>query len=739
MFQQELHSHLTSIDSVSLKALLLLGISFLFFWFLMLFGRVIKRYRGIAATASMFVNTVIASWMFFEVSNKDLFECCFRWIDVEGLKVNFGVRIDSLSALFAMIVCFISFLVHLFSIEYLRGDKNLEKYFGYLSLFTFSMLGIIFSQNMLQLFVFWELVGFSSYLLIGFWYQNTAAVEANKKAFLVNRVGDVGFLLGIMIIFALCQTMKISEIKDFIATSEISQNIDFQYLIKGNVISKGWLIVAGLGISFGAMAKSAQFPFSIWLPNAMEGPTPVSALIHAATMVAAGIYLLARFTFILPDFVLDFLAIIGVLTAFLAAITAISQTDIKRVLAYSTVSQLGYMVMAIGVRSYDSALFHLLTHAFFKAALFLCAGAIIYSLHKVDTAYGIKKLYPDFDEQNMNQMGGMSRKMPFVFWVYTIALCGIIGVPFFTGFLSKDAILLNTFNWASARGGFYLVIPIVALFTVGMTSFYMLRQYFMVFFGENRMTDTVNNAPKGMKAFITKERLEAPHLMKISPFILAMLTFSFVFSLNPFDGSKSWVYSKLPSVNYLNPVNYPHTFSHLFISVLSIVLMLTGVFLAYQMYEKNKFSGLRHAFKSNHLVYKLSFDFWLVDVLVQKIIVIPTTSIAKYTSKFDKNVIDKIPDLIVFFNIHLAKLFALLDVEIFDRIVRGIAVVTLIFGYISAWIDKNIIDGFVSLIAFVGKSIGDFAKVIQKGKLQSHVIWSLLLIVLFIGFIYLIK
>jgi NADH-quinone oxidoreductase subunit L len=477
------------LDSESLKALMLLGITFLFFWLLLLFGRVIKKYRGIAATSAMFVNTVIAAFLFFEIGNKEVHHFCFEWINVGNLQVNFGVSIDGLSALFALIVCFISFLVHLFSIEYLRGDSNFEKYFGYLSLFTFSMLGIIFSHNLLQLFVFWELVGFSSYLLIGFWYKNEAAVLANKKAFIVNRVGDVGFLFGICLIFAFSNTLNIVDIQLFINSISVSDSYDFHYLIQGNVLSKGWLILAGLGISSGALAKSAQFPFSIWLPNAMEGPTPVSALIHAATMVAAGIYLLARFTFIFPNEILDFLAILGVLTALLAAISALTQNDIKRVLAYSTISQLGYMVMAIGVRAYDAALFHLLTHAFFKAALFLCAGAIIYSLHKVDTAYGIKKLYPQFDEQNMRQMGGMRHKMPFVFWVYTIALCGIIGVPFFTGFLSKDAILMQSFNWAAAKSPMAYLIPITALFTVALTAFYMLRQYLMIFFGENRISD----------------------------------------------------------------------------------------------------------------------------------------------------------------------------------------------------------------------------------------------------------
>ena len=731
--------HTTLLDSSSAKAIFLLSTTLLMFWLLILFGRIIKKYRGIAATGAMFVNALVAFALFFEVGNNEYHQFGVRWIDVIDFKVDFGVGIDSLSALFACIVCFISFLVHLFSIEYLRGDKNLEKYFAYLSLFTFAMLGIIFSGNMFQLFVFWELVGFSSYLLIGFWYENNAAVQANKKAFLVNRVGDVGFLFGITIIYSLCNTLQISDIQLFIQESVISETLDFDYLVSGNVISKGWLIVAALGISSGALAKSAQFPFSSWLPNAMEGPTPVSALIHAATMVAAGIYLLARFSFILPDFVLTFLAILGVITSFLAAYSAFSQTDIKRVLAYSTISQLGYMVMAIGIKSYESAMFHLLTHAFFKAALFLCAGAIIHSLHKLDTAYGIKKLYPDFDEQNMRQMGGMRHKTPFIFWIYTIALCGIIGVPFFTGFLSKDAILLNAFDWADHKGGFAFLIPILALSTVAMTSFYMIRQYLLVFFGENRMSDTVTNAPKGIQSFITKEKLEASLLMKISPCILAVLTFFPVFSFNPFDAKDSWVFKKLPHFDYLDRTSIPHLFSHSIVSLLSISMMFFGAYMAYQLFEKGKMAAFKQGVKSNDTLYNLSFHFWYIEACIQKLIVLPTIYISKMTSRLDKNVIDKIPEVFLYLNLQVSTLCANFDIKIINGFVQVLGTSTIIFAKTLAWVDKNMIDGFVNLLGWLGIKIGSFAKVIHRAKFQSQVIWSFLMLILLVVIIYWIK
>lgn len=732
MLNVVLHSVLLSIDRISLQAFFLLGLTFVVFWLLMLFGRVIKKYRGIAATFVMFVNTVVAFWMFLEVSKEDVLQHCFRWIDVGNFQLGFGVRIDSLSALFALIVCFISFLVHLFSIEYLRGDRNFEKYFGFLSLFTCAMLGIIFSQNLLQLFAFWELVGFSSYLLIGFWYQNDAAVQANKKAFLVNRIGDVGFLLGILLIFAICHTLKISDIQTFISNVQISKEFDFSYLVKENVLSKAWLIVAALGIVSGALAKSAQLPFSVWLPNAMEGPTPVSALIHAATMVAAGIYLLARFTFLMPIVVLDILACIGAITAFMAAITAISQTDIKRVLAYSTISQLGYMVMAIGVEAYDAALFHLLTHAFFKAGLFLCAGAIIHSLHKMDIGYGIKKLYPDFDEQNMRQMGGLRQKMPFVFWVYTIALCGIIGVPFFSGFLSKDAILYHSLNWAATRDGWTFVVPALALITVALTAFYMLRQYFMVFFGENRLSEEIANAPKGMKMFVTKEKLEAPLLMKISPFLLAILTLAPVFSLNPFDSKHSWVFDKFPSMTFLETNQVSIYYSHAFVSIFALALTVLGVLIAYFMFKKGKLVQLKAAFKSQKILYGLSKEFWHLDALGQFFLVNPQVWFSRKATRFDQNVLDKIPEILVFANLNLAKVSTAIDTKIIDRFVQFLGLINVIFAQITAWIDTNIVDGIVNLLAEIGSFIGSLAKITHNGKLQNTLIWSFVCVFIFI-------
>ena len=725
---------------VTSSAFVMLGLPFFAFLVLILFGRIVTQYRGVFATSVMFVNTIIAVYLFFSVEGNQHYISRLPWINVSDVQVDFGIQVDSLSSLFALIVCFISFLVHLFSIEYLRGDKNFEKYFAYLGLFTFSMLGIIFSENLMQLFVFWELVGFSSYLLIGFWYTKNEAIKANKKAFLVNRIGDAGLLTGVLVLLAAVGTLSFDQLTLFVTNVKISSNYDWSYLINDQQeLSKAWLLVASIGICSGALAKSAQLPFSVWLPNAMEGPTPVSALIHAATMVAAGIYLLARFTFMFPSVLLDALSWIGALTALVAAITAVTQTDIKKVLAYSTISQLGYMVMAIGVRSYDSALFHLLTHAFFKAALFLCAGAIIHSLHKVDTAYGIKKLYPDFDEQNMKQMGGLRTKMPWVFWIYTIAFAGIIGVPFFTGFLSKDAILLATWNWASHDGStIAYLIPVIGLFTVFLTAFYMSRQWYLVFFGNNRLSEELNNAPKGMTNFITKEKLNAPLLMKIPPVLLGVLTLAPVFSLNPFSGEYSWVFKKLPEINYLSFSGYEEEHGHLLIPVVSLLLALFGVGLAHFMFTKNKLVHIKDTLNQNRLLSGVSYNFMYLDAFYKRVLVNPTLMLSKRLSKVDSALVDGIVNFTATVNRISGNAFAALDFKIIDRIINIFGALNVIFAFIIALIDDYVVDGMVKLISFLGFQVGKLTKLVHKGTLQGYLLWSfvfVLLIALFINWI----
>ena len=376
------------------------------------------------------------------------------WIDFgPALRVPFGLLIDDLSRLMLLVVAGIGALVHIYSTVYMERDDARPRYFGNLSLFMFSMLGIVLADNFVMMFIFWELVGLSSYLLIGHWFRREAAAAAANKAFLTNRIGDFGFMLGILMVWAWAGTVVFPEISGKLPALNLHA---------------GYLTAAALLIFCGAVGKSAQVPLHVWLPDAMEGPTPVSALIHAATMVAAGVYMLARVSFLieLAPAAQTIIALIGVVTAFLAALIGTQQDDIKRILAYSTLSQLGYMILAIGVVAPGAAMFHLWTHAFFKALLFLGAGAIIHALHH---------------EQDIWKMGGLSKKMRLTFGTFAIGTLALTGCPLLSGFYSKDAILLAVYQ---SKAG-VILFPI-ALLTAFLTAFYMTRLVVVVFFGKAR-------------------------------------------------------------------------------------------------------------------------------------------------------------------------------------------------------------------------------------------------------------
>ncbi len=373
------------------------------------------------------------------------------WIDLPGLHVPIGVMIDDLSKVMLLVVTGIGALVHIYSLVYMHGDDGEARFFGNLSLFMFSMLGIVLADNFGMMFIFWELVGVSSYLLIGHWHTRDTAAAAANKAFLTNRIGDFGFMLGILMVWSAVG----SVVFDQIAIN--------RHLLTANPV---FLTTAVLLIFCGAVGKSAQMPLHVWLPDAMEGPTPVSALIHAATMVAAGVFMLARISFLIEPTptAQTVIATVGAVTALLAALMATQQDDIKRILAYSTLSQLGYMIMAIGVAAPGAAMFHLFTHASFKALLFLGAGAIIHALHH---------------EQDIWKMGGLKGKMKWTFLTFTAGYLALIGCPGFSGFFSKDAILLAAYNRS-----WLFFLP--ALLTAFLTAFYMTRLFVVVFLGEAR-------------------------------------------------------------------------------------------------------------------------------------------------------------------------------------------------------------------------------------------------------------
>ena len=413
----------------------------------------------------------------------------FPWITVgDRALLNTGILIDNLTAVMLLVVTIVSTLVHLFSIGYMHGDPRYSRYFAYLSIFSFSMLGLVLAESFLFIYIFWELVGLSSYLLIGFWFEKKSASDAGKKAFIVNRVGDFGFLIGILIIYATCGVLGYDQV--FLAIGE-------------GKLSGTLLTLAGIGVFCGAIGKSAQFPLHVWLPDAMEGPTPVSALIHAATMVAAGVYLVGRvYPMFTPDAFL-FIAYFGLITLFLTATIALAQNDIKKVLAYSTCSQLGYMVMGLGVGGYTAGLAHLTTHAAFKACLFLGSGSVIHAVHS----------------QDIQEMGGLRKKMPITFVTFLIATLAISGVPGFSGFYSKDMILGAALEFGmKSASPLHMIFFIGALFTAGLTAFYMFRLVILTFFG----------APKDHHKF--DHAHESPPSMWIPLVILAGLSFSFWYS-----------------------------------------------------------------------------------------------------------------------------------------------------------------------------------------------------------------
>ncbi len=552
----------------------------------------------------------------------------YDWFTLNGKAYQFGFLFDSPTLMMLVLVNFIALLVEIFSLEYMHDDPDQYRYFGFLSLFVFSMLGIVLTDNLFVMYGFWELVGLSSYLLIGFWYKKPEAVRASKKAFLMNRIGDVGFLIGVFAVYFY------NNYSVDITTFKSGINLPTVYCLL---------------LFCGCIGKSAQFPLHTWLPDAMEGPTPVSALIHAATMVVAGIYLLIR---VQPMFGIDALTIvagIGAITMLLGSIYAIYQTDIKKTLAYSTVSQLGLMVLGLGT---ESSTFHLLTHAFFKAGLFLSAGAIIHALHHTGE---------DFDAQDMRLMGGLKKKMPFTFICYLVCSMALMGLPLFSGFLSKDGILGL---WFDNNNLIYNNIFIATIFLgIILTAFYMTRQVWMIFFGEFR-NEKVN--PENIH--------EGSWKIKLPIGLLAILSTGFVFGLNPLSVEHSWFW------NFIE-IDLGEE-SH-WIGIVSTSFALIGVFAGYLTRHK-VFSNLR-----------------TFDVFYQKIFVEPTLKISDYLQFFDQKIIDSFVNFLADLQVFIAKFIGWFDAKVIDGIPNGAAYSTGIIGRITRSAQGGKVQLYVAL-AFLG-------------------------------------
>jgi NADH-quinone oxidoreductase subunit L len=618
----------------------------------------------------------------------------FTWINlgnfpvIGDLKVDLGFMLDNISVIMIAVVFLISILVHSFSIIYMEGDKRFSRYFAYLGLFVFSMSGIVLTHNFFMMYIFWELVGISSYLLIGFWYEKKSASDAGKKAFLVNRIGDLGMLAGILIVYTTYHTFTFDKIFAAIANGQLPFHSEF------------WLTVTGILLFCGAIGKSAQFPLHVWLPDAMEGPTPVSALIHAATMVAAGVFFVTRIFTMLTGDALLFIAVIGALSALIPATIALTQNDIKKVLAYSTVSQLGYMVMALGIGAYQFAFFHLITHAFFKACLFLDSGSVIHAMHH---------------EQDIRQMGGLRKKMPITYASFLISSLAISGIPLTSGFLSKDGILQGSYAFGSLTG--HIFFPIVGFFVAGLTAFYMFRLLIITFHGKPRNQEKYDHAH------------ESKFAMAMPLAVLSILSIFIWYTPNPFNPEQgaflsSWVRPPEISVpqsaryefmrtdteseaNQSAEVKEPEevTFSSMYTEAmnhahypsmfLSLFLAGFGILLAYTMYQWQKISANKLAEKLKPL-YLLSLNKWYFDELYYATFVAGTIGLSKFLAWFD-----------LFF---------------IDGIVNGSASVTKGISRFSGKFDSIVVDGLVNSVAYFSGFIGLIFRRFQTGKVQTYIV-----------------
>ena len=591
----------------------------------------------------------------------------FRLTDgtLGNLSVDIGFYLDPLSAVMMLVVTGVGFLIHVYSMGYMAHEDGYYRFFGYLNLFMFSMLTLILADNYLMMFIGWEGVGLCSYLLIGFYFVKKSASDAGKKAFIVNRIGDAGFLLGVMLIVVTFGTLN------FLDVTQAARSEDFNP-------GEGVMFAICLLLFVGAVGKSAQIPLYVWLPDAMEGPTPVSALIHAATMVTAGVYMVARSNalYVLAPSALTVVAVVGALTALWAASIALVQTDIKRVLAYSTISQLGYMFLACGVGAFTAGIFHLTTHAFFKALLFLGSGSVIHAMS---------------GEQDMRKMGGLKDKIPVTYWTFGLATLSIAGMPFLAGFVSKDEILLSAFSGHKR-------LLFIGVVTAGLTAFYMFRLLFMTFWGSPRYSEE------------TAEHLhESPEAMLIPLRVLAVLSVVGGFLGWPLVFGGSNRFGTFLEPVFRNPrVQEAGLPSHAVEGILmavSVSVAAYGVYTAYRFYLKHPEIPERWA-GSLRTVYAVLLNKYYVDELCDALIVNRAKNLGNFFSGFDLGVI--------------------------DGGVNGSAWLTRTTAEGTRRWDIWVIDGFVNLMAFMVRLMSYPVRMVQTGLVQSY---ALMIVLGLLGFV----
>ncbi|MCP4631368.1 MAG: NADH-quinone oxidoreductase subunit L [candidate division Zixibacteria bacterium] len=608
---------------------------------LFFFNKNDKGAAGVAITAILlsFVLSVITLFEILADHGPHIF--VYKWISMPGFELPLSIYFDPLTAVMLMVVTIVSSCVHIYSVGYMHGDPRFPRYFSFLSLFTFSMLGLVLSGTFFATFIFWELVGLTSYLLIGFWFEKKVAADAGKKAFITTKIGDLGFLAGLLILFFAAGTLNYADVNHMIEQNQIPVII---------------ITIAGICMFCGAIGKSAQFPLHVWLPDAMEGPTPVSALIHAATMVAAGVYLTARIMgFIMVSHTAAItIAYIGGITAFIAASIGLVQNDIKRVLAYSTVSQLGYMILALGCVGYTAGTFHLMTHAFFKALLFLGAGSVIHAVHTND----------------IQEMGGLSKKMPITSKTFFIASLSIAGIFPLAGFWSKDEIFATILH----EGHYGLLV--LAILVAGMTAFYMFRLCFLTFTGKPRDQHRFDHAH------------ESPKTMTYPLILLAVLAVSAGWVGMPWlkHGYASFVYFHEPH----------HAYPNYMLMLIGTIVALSGIYLAYLMYYKRSIDPVKMGARFKP-IYTFFYNKWYFDELYMGTVIKFVYWFMEVLYKFDQGVIDWFVNFIGRFGLFNSKVWQTFDVYVIDGAVNGA-------GYVTRWFAgglRKVQTGAVQNYAFV--------------------------------------
>ncbi len=601
-----------------MKYVLIPLLPFAAFLIIGLFGLWIRERAHWIAVPAVAISFLLSLSTFDDIANGNpIHVMLYSWIASGAFTVDIGLYIDRLTAAMLLLVTVVSGLVHVYTIGYMHGEPGYARFFAYVALFTFAMLMLVMADNFLQLYVFWEAVGLCSYLLIGHWYERKTACDAATKAFIVNRIGDFGFGLGVILIFAVFGTLQYDQVFAQAVLIE-GQTINLLKPLGGE-----WpvavMTVICLLLFAGAVGKSAQVPLHVWLPDAMEGPTPISALIHAATMVTAGVFLVARLAplYNLSPAAMDVVAVTGGVTAIFAATIALTQNDIKRVVAWSTVSQLGYMMMACGLGAYVAGIYHLLTHGAFKALLFLCCGSVIIALHH---------------EQDMRRMGGLKNKMPITYWTMVIGSLTLAGFPLTGGFFSKDEILLGA--WSAGTLG--KALAMVGLVTAFLTAFYSFRLLFVAFWGESRV-----------------DPHHAPHIHEPSPTMTVPLLILAALSIfTGYLGIPGFIEPVLPGPDEMAvPHESPAATG---IMLLATLMGLGGIATAYIVYVKSPGLPDRLAQQWRE-AYALSFNKWYVDELYDRTIVQPTVALAN-------------------------GLWKIVDVEVIDGMVNGVGAATVLWG-----------------------------------------------------------